>query len=114
MITIMYYNHAQARKALLEKGREILVKDNMIDEEKARAEAAAHETASETVTRLEAELEAVVAAMGDMMDKYRGLQVIHCHYSALFCNGYLLSNRLYLQATVKQRITEAEKKNGLR
>ena len=85
MITIMYYNHAQARKALLEKGREILVKDNMIDEEKARAEAAAHETASETVTRLEAELEAVVAAMGDMMDKYRGLQVIHCHYSVLFC-----------------------------
>ena len=85
MITIMYYNHAQARKALLEKGREILVKDNMIDEEKARAEAAAHETASETVTRLEAELEAVVAAMGDMMDKYRGLQVAHCHYSVLFC-----------------------------
>ena len=80
MITIEHYNPAQARKALLEKGREILVKDNMIDEEKARAEAAAHETASETVTRLEAELEAVVAAMGDMMAKYRGLQVTHCHY----------------------------------
>ena len=78
MITIEHYN-PQARKALLEKGREILVKDNMIDEEKARAEAAAHETASETVTRLEAELEAVVAAMGDMMDKYRGLQVTQCH-----------------------------------
>ena len=57
----------------------------MIDEEKARAEAAAHETASETVTRLEAELEAVVAAMGDMMDKYRSLQVTHCNYSVLFC-----------------------------
>ena len=64
-----------------------LVKDNMIDEEKARAEAAAHETASETVTRLEAELEAVVAAMGDMMAKYRGLQVTHCHY----CKESILS-----------------------
>ena len=64
-----------------------LVKDNMIDEEKARAEAAAHETASETVTRLEAELEAVVAAMGDMMAKYRGLQVTQCHY----CKESILS-----------------------
>ena len=43
--------YPEARKALLEKGKEILMKDNMIDEEKAQQEAAAHETQAETVVR---------------------------------------------------------------
>ena len=67
--------YPEARNALLEKGKEILMKDNMIDEEKAKAEAAAHETLAETVTRLESELDKVVTAMGELMSKYLEFQV---------------------------------------
>ena len=67
--------YPEARNALLEKGKEILMKDNMIDEEKAKAEAASHETLAETVTRLESELETVTMAMGELMSKYLEFQV---------------------------------------
>ena len=67
--------YPEAKKALLEKGREILVKDNMIDEEKAREEAAAHETNAEAVTRLGAEVEVIMSGMAEMMAEYRGYQV---------------------------------------
>ena len=67
--------YPEAKKALLEKGREILIKDNMIDEEKAKEEAAAHETNAEAVTRLGAELEVIMAGMADMMAEYRAFQV---------------------------------------
>ena len=67
--------YPEARNALLEKGKEILMKDNMIDEEKAKAEAAAHETLAETVTRLESDLDTVVTAMGELMSKYLEFQV---------------------------------------
>ena len=82
--------YPEAKKALLEKGREILIKDNMIDEEKAREEAAAHETNAEAVTRLGAEVnkqqrnktkqtksqvEEILAGMAEMMTEYRGFQV---------------------------------------
>merc|ERR1719282_146919 len=83
--------YPEARNALLEKGKEILMKDNMIDEEKAKAEAAAHETLAETVTRLESELDTVVTAMGELMSKY-----------------------LEFQATIKKRITTAEIDSNMR
>ena len=67
--------YPEAKKALLEKGREILIKDNMIDEEKAREEAAAHETNAEAVTRLGSEVEEILAGMAEMMAEYRGYQV---------------------------------------
>ena len=67
--------YPEARNALLDKGKEILMKDNMIDEEKAKAEAAAHESPAETVTRLETELETVLTAMTQLMDKYQIMQV---------------------------------------
>ena len=44
--------YPEAKKALLEKGREILVKDNMIDEEKAKAEEAAQEDTEMKLSRL--------------------------------------------------------------
>ena len=59
--------YPEAKKALLEKGREILIKDNMIDEDKAREEAAAHETNAEAVTRLGAEVEVIMRGMAEMM-----------------------------------------------
>ena len=67
--------YPEAKKALLEKGREILIKDNMIDEEKAREEAAAHETNAEAVTRMGTEVEEIMAGMAEMMAEYRGYQV---------------------------------------
>ena len=82
--------YPEAKKALLEKGREILIKDNMIDEEKAREEAAAHETNAEAVTRLgaevnkqqinktkqtESQVEEILTGMAEMMTEYRCFQV---------------------------------------
>ena len=48
--------YPEAKKALLEKGREILIKDNMIDEEKAKAEEAAQEAIEQKLERLEGNL----------------------------------------------------------
>ena len=47
----------------------------MIDEEKAKAEAAAHETHAETVVRLETELDTLMNNMKELMEKYLVFQV---------------------------------------
>ena len=47
----------------------------MIDEEKAKAEAAAHETHAETVVRLENELDTLMSNMKELMEKYLVFQV---------------------------------------
>ena len=67
--------YPEARKALLEKGREILLKDNMIDEEVARQEAAEHETASQSVARLSSQLDAVIEDVLHMINIYKEDQV---------------------------------------
>ena len=67
--------YPEARKALLEKGREILLKDNMIDEEVARQEAAEHETASQSVARLSSQLDAVIEDVLNMINTYKEDQV---------------------------------------
>ena len=67
--------YPEARKALLEKGREILLKDNMIDEEVARQEAAEHETASQSVARLSSQLDAVIEDVLHMINTYKEDQV---------------------------------------
>ena len=67
--------YPEARKALLEKGREILLKDNMIDEEVARQEAAEHETASQSVARLSSQLDAVIEDVLNMINIYKEDQV---------------------------------------
>ena len=69
--------YPDARKALLDKGREILLKDNMIDEEAARLEAAAHQTARETVASLETELEVISQGLADIINKYKHHQVLY-------------------------------------
>ena len=79
--------YPEAKRALLEKGRQILLKDDMIDEEKAKAEAAAHETPTQTVRRLEATLEEIAEKMLTMMTGY-----------------------VSFQATIKQKTTELENK----
>ena len=84
--------YPEAKKALLEKGREILLKDNMIDEDKAKAEAAAHEveTPTQTVARLEATLAEISEGMAAMM-----------------------AGDISFQATMKQRATALEVKFGI-
>ena len=67
--------YPEARKALLEKGREILLKDNMIDEEVARQEAAEHETASQSVARLSSQLDSVIEDVLHMINTYKEDQV---------------------------------------
>ena len=67
--------YPEARKALLEKGREILLKDNMIDEEVARLEAAEHETASQSVARLSSQLDSVIEDVLHMINTYKEDQV---------------------------------------
>ena len=79
--------YPEAKKALLEKGHQILMKDNMIDEEKAKAEAAAHETPTQTLARLEVTLADIAQGMEKMMTDY-----------------------ISFQATVKQRTTALEAK----
>ena len=127
--------YPEAKKALLEKGREILIKDNMIDEEKAKEEAAAHETNAEAVTRLGAELEVIMAGMADMMAEYRAFQVsseqgIICRSFRRFVKlpnerqseflndlqiiPWLVSYNQCFQVDMKQRLTLAEKNSGMR
>ena len=67
--------YPDARRALLDKGREILLKDNMIDEEAARLEAAAHQSARETVDSLERELDMISEGLADIISKYKQHQV---------------------------------------
>ena len=62
----------------------------MIDEEKAKAEAAAHETATQTVAILEATLAEIAEGMAAMMAGY-----------------------ISFQATMKQRTTALEVKFGI-
>ena len=101
--------YPEARKALLEKGREILLKDNMIDEEVARQEAAEHETASQSVARLSSQLDSVIEDVLHMINTYKEDQVsrneIHSEYFQIKTNW---------QAEVKRRMTEMEAECGLR
>ena len=83
--------YPDARRALLDKGREILLKDNMIDEEAAKLEAAAHQSARETVDSLERELDMISEGLADIISKYK-----HHYYIASNVRGpfgvKLLSN----------------------
>ena len=51
--------YPEARRVLLDTGRQILEKDNMIDPKLAQTEAAADESTTEKVVRLQTELESV-------------------------------------------------------
>ena len=74
--------YPDAKKALLDKGREILMKDNMIDEEVARQEAAIHQSARETVGRLETELELISEGLAEIINKYKEHQVENLEQSS--------------------------------
>ena len=75
--------YPEARKALLEKGKEILMKDNMIDEEKAKQEAAAHETQAETVVRN--------SSLCNLINKRLSYQIINLSIMSLCINSPSLS-----------------------
>ena len=59
--------YPEARRVLLDTGRQILEKDNMIDPKLAQTEAAADESTAEKVVRLESELESVRQAEIDQI-----------------------------------------------
>ena len=51
------------------------MKDNMIDEEAARREAAQYESPGQTVAGLGRELDLLVESVAEMVERYRGDQV---------------------------------------
>ena len=82
--------YPDAKQALLEKGKQILMKDNMIDEEKASADA-------EERARLESDVNV-------LNDKFQGLTEKMASFMAEFTS---------FQIKAKQRIRSLEAKKGL-
>merc|ERR1719278_2293872 len=66
--------YPEARKNLLEKGRQILMKDNMIDEEKAKAEEAAQEAIEQKLERLEGNLGSISGSLASLVGDYSSFQ----------------------------------------
>ena len=61
--------YPEAKKNLLEKGRQMLMKDNMIDEEKAAAELAAQEDTDQKLGRLEGQLGTIRSVWSALQSK---------------------------------------------
>ena len=62
--------YPEARRQLLEKGTAMLMKDNMIDEEKAKAEAAAQEELHEKLDRLDGNMDGLNDQLNQMLADY--------------------------------------------
>ena len=75
---------------MLDKGREILMKDKMIDEEKAEADAAENEELENNVTSINDKLNGLTDSMASFLAEYKSFQI-----------------------KIKKRITSLEAKKGL-
>ena len=82
--------YPEAKMALLEKGKQTLMKDNMIDEEKAAADAAERERLESDVTVLSDKLENFTNSMASFMAEFTSFKM-----------------------KTKQRLTSLEAKKGL-
>ena len=82
--------YPEAKKALMDKGRDILMKDKMIDEEKAAADAAEEEDLEKNVSKVNEKLEVLTASMASWLAEYKSFQI-----------------------KTKKRITSLEAKKGL-
>merc|ERR1719195_604416 len=67
--------YPEAKKNLLEKGRQILMKDNMIDEEKAKAEEAAQESLQQKLERIDHNMENILTRFSRLMAEYSSFQI---------------------------------------
>merc|ERR1719412_1004268 len=67
--------YPEAKKNLLDKGRQILMKDDLIDEERARQEEAAQETLDQRIDRLDCTLESISTRFSRLMAEYSSFQV---------------------------------------
>ena len=82
--------YPEAKKALLDKGREILMKDKMIDEEKAANDAAENEELEKNVKIVSETLEGLTDSLTSLVAEYKSFQI-----------------------KTKKRITSLEAKKGL-
>merc|ERR1719219_3140097 len=66
--------YPEAKKNLLDKGRSMLKKDDLIDEERAKVEEAAHETLQQKIDRLDCTLESISARFSRLLAEYSSFQ----------------------------------------
>jgi len=66
--------YPEAKQNLLEKGRQILMKDNLIDEERAKQEEAAQESTEQKLERLDFTLENMSARFSRLIAEYSSFQ----------------------------------------
>lgn len=67
--------YPEAKKALLDKGREILMKDKMIDEEKAASDAAENEELEKNVNLVNDKLQRLADSMASFAAEYKSYQI---------------------------------------
>ena len=67
--------YPEAKKALLDKGREILMKDKMIDEEKAANDAAENEELEKNVKIVSETLEGLTDSLTSLVAEYKSFQI---------------------------------------
>ena len=82
--------YPDARKALLDKGREILMKDNMIDEEMAAKEASDREALEQSVEKLDDRFKDLSNSLASMIAEFSSFEI-----------------------KMKKRLTTVEAKSGL-
>ena len=68
--------YPDAKKLLLGIGREILAKDNMIDEEKAKREEAAQMTVDQKISQLNEQIGGLSTRFGRLMGEFDGFEDI--------------------------------------
>merc|ERR1739842_117538 len=66
--------YPDAKRNLLEKGRQILMKDNLIDEEKAKKEEAAQESLEQKLERIDYNMENILTRFSRLMAEYSSFQ----------------------------------------
>jgi len=66
--------YPEARQSLLSKGKQILMKDNLIDEERAKQEEAAQESLEQKIDRLDFTLENMSARFSRLIAEYSSFQ----------------------------------------
>ena len=67
--------YPEARKALLDKGREILMKDKMIDEDKAASDAAENQELEKNVKIVNDKLETLTDSLTSLVAEYQSFQI---------------------------------------
>ena len=102
--------YPEAKDVLMEKGRQILLKDNMIDEEKAAADAAERARLEENVASVNERLQVVTESMY--------CTILYCTYCTVLqvvteSMASFMGEFTSFQLKTKKRLTSLEAKKGL-